>query len=1090
MTGTLRVAAADRGDLTALTLQPAKRLDLLAKHLDKQGSVLRNGAGQRQALFLIGEGGIGKSVLLGQYLDDLDAAGDEGVVLVSCGSIEPAADLGTLVSADLAFGAATGNPQATAYGLLSLLNKMKVDHKSVSLLIDTLDLRISEATLAPIVALIAKALDIGDVVVTCRTQEYASYLHDGARRLAGRIDPVTMPTLSPGEIIDWAGKYLERIAPGRPADQAAFLESLRSGVERSQSLREVCALPVRLALTCQTFADEGYVPPELTATGLFERYWDARVARHDRRRGTGQARAKVAAALKLASKIVKKDGKVVLRVPLMDLHNGSEEQGRDLLASEGVIRVHSHDLEFFHQTFAEYAHARWVLSQGIDAPAVQALREWIAARKSGLWGIVTSLLLQVGAFEDYQALAGMFPVTSAESARARAFAALRRAEPEALATLMTEVGRLGEFTPAMIDVLADAPYDRLPEAYSWITDALLTHPARLAKAGAAALASLLPRRDPADIPAALTVALGALVEVKREVADRSTWTTLTERIVLALDGHPALHEALPVLRQTYGRLGERGQQATLRAHLALRDELSGDEVADLAGRALATKGPELRDEEAIAVISLFWSEPQVRDAQGWGSLSALVNAQLPDRWQNGQVRFAVQFAEADEGLRAELFTAAHHVTGGHSENNFSVVKQLAALFPQWSASWLLALGNLGTIRVIKLINATAPSLAHGASPEQRERIVTGLRAARDVSPRDGFCAEIILAGERIPEHRERLRAIEQAQLPSAVLDSARDAWLFRTSPRVRTEMTAELRLLLSAPDAETRQRRARLEAILAISDIEARDWISAQVLTGQSPQVARTAVNSFRGAASGVELDATVLQWLTSLLASRHTEATRSAAALIADKDRFGAATLHGAAPALVPAVVARLHTAVESDEASQTKSYLLKALIRVHWVTPLSADVINEVFMLIRCRLGPVSEDVPDVKRSDQNAAIADLQTFVGKVMARSLPLSEIFRLVGEVLVVLDDAQVQSNARSAITTMLKGLGHDDLPATCTWMRDIFATPGTAVGVQLAIAEAMLALDGAQPGGRADALLNESNCPVEVATFLQRHIKR
>jgi hypothetical protein len=57
-------------------------------------------------------------------------------------------------------------------------------------------------------------------------------------------------------------------------------------------------------------------------------------------------------------------------------------------------------------------------------------------------------------------------------------------------------------------------------------------------------------------------------------------------------------------------------------------------------------------------------------------------------------------------------------------------------------------------------------------------------------------------------------------------------------------------------------------------------------------------------------------------------------------------------------------------------------------------------------------------------------------------------------------------------------------------MRDIFATPGTAVGVQLAIAEAMLALDGAQPGGRADALLNESNCPVEVATFLQRHIKR
>src|SRR5262249_28080084 len=152
---------------------------------------------------------------------------------------------------------------------------------------------------------------------------------------------------------------------------------------------------------------------------------------------------------------------------------------------------------------------------------------------------------------------------------------------------------------------------------------------------------------------------------------------------------------------------------------------SGDEVAQLAGRALATKSPDMRDEEAAALISLFWSEPHVRNVQGWDSLSALVNAPLPGGWQNGQVKFAVQCAEADEGLRDELFSAALHVTGGHSENNVSAVRQLAALFPQWSASWLLALGSLDTTRVIKLINATAPSLARDASPEQRERIVAG-----------------------------------------------------------------------------------------------------------------------------------------------------------------------------------------------------------------------------------------------------------------------------------------------------------------------------------------------------------------------------
>ena len=83
-----------------------------------------------------------------------------------------------------------------------------------------------------------------------------------------------------------------------------------------------------------------------------------------------------------------------------------------------------------------------------------------------------------------------------------------------------------------------------------------------------------------------------------------------------------------------------------------------------------------------------------------------------------------------------------------------------------------------------------------------------------------------------------------------------------------------------------------------------------------------------------------------------------------------------------------------------------------------------------------------------------------------------------------------RNNARSAVATMLKGLGHDDLPATCTWMRDIFVTPGTALGIRLAIAEATLALDGNQPGGRADALEHEPACPVEVATYLQKHINR
>jgi hypothetical protein len=534
------IVASDRKDLQAGIPQPVERIGVLDKHLDAAGSVLRDSAGTRRLLIVIGEGGIGKSVLLGQYLDLLDRAGNRGVVLVSCAAIEPAATLTTAESLNSALAVATGNPVARDRGLIAFLDQMRSDHRAVSLLIDTLDLRISEGSVVAFTALIAEALEVGDVVVTCRTQEYRSFLQYGARRLAGRIDPVTVPGLTDDEIVAWAAKYLDQSPGTRPADRVAFLGSLRSGVTRSQSLRTVCSVPVRLALTCQTFADDGHVPPELTVVGLFDRYWATRIAMHGGLAQTAQAYAKADVALKLAAMVVQQDGKVVLRLPVNRLGH-AERLGAELLASEGVIRNHGTEVEFFHQTFAEYAHARWLLSEGMDSLAIEALPRCIAMGQNALWDIVSSLLLQARAFEDYQALTGLFPVTSAQGAWARASAALRRPEPSALILLMAEVKDHVEFIPAVLGVLADAPFERLPDAYSWALDALRNHPAELAKEAAKTLTSLLPRLEATEVPAALRSALNALFDAEGYV-ERSQWTTLTERLILTLEGHPAQHE--------------------------------------------------------------------------------------------------------------------------------------------------------------------------------------------------------------------------------------------------------------------------------------------------------------------------------------------------------------------------------------------------------------------------------------------------------------------------------------------------------------------------------------------------------------------
>lgn len=167
----------------------------------------------------------------------------------------------------------------------------------------------------------------------------------------------------------------------------------------------------------------------------------------------------------------------------------------------------------------------------------------------------------------------------------------------------------------------------------------------------------------------------------------------------------------------------------------------------------------------------------------------------------------------------------------------------------------------------------------------------------------------------------------------------------------------------------------------------------------------------------------------------------------------------------------------------------LVELLARVNRAAPLRVSLVEQIFELIFLRLKGRGDGVAE-EPSDQFAAVTDLRILVGQVMAQSLPPSEVRTRVGAVLLALRDSQVQSNVRGTLGVLLKGLGHDDLPNACAWMRDIFATPGVAPGVQLAIAEATLDLDGPEPGGRAAALEHESNCPVTVATYLQRNIRR
>src|ERR1700750_2739044 len=77
-----RVIADERKALQALTLTEVPRLYLLDRAFERRDERAR-AAEARQALVIVGEGGMGKSVLLGQVLQMLETQPTGAVVLIS-----------------------------------------------------------------------------------------------------------------------------------------------------------------------------------------------------------------------------------------------------------------------------------------------------------------------------------------------------------------------------------------------------------------------------------------------------------------------------------------------------------------------------------------------------------------------------------------------------------------------------------------------------------------------------------------------------------------------------------------------------------------------------------------------------------------------------------------------------------------------------------------------------------------------------------------------------------------------------------------------------------------------------------------------
>ncbi|MEA5464991.1 hypothetical protein [Leptothoe sp. PORK10 BA2] len=124
------------------------------------------------------------------------------------------------------------------------------------------------------------------VVFTCRDHDYNDHLEPIRERLPGltrQIERFDVPNFTPSEIRLAASAFFHQRADDFPEPDTsdrgtAFADNILALSADSRSLLEIIQNPLLLALLCDLFAQEGNVPPDLTVSKLYQRYWQEKIA--------------------------------------------------------------------------------------------------------------------------------------------------------------------------------------------------------------------------------------------------------------------------------------------------------------------------------------------------------------------------------------------------------------------------------------------------------------------------------------------------------------------------------------------------------------------------------------------------------------------------------------------------------------------------------------------------------------------------------------------------------------------------------------------------------------------------------------------
>lgn len=416
--------------------------------LEKCLKAIRRGTHEqkRRIIPIIGSAGYGKSTILGNLYDELNAqqtqTNSSWIALVRCNDfIESVGTFATELSEKAA---------GIRVPIHELTSRLTEEYGRGVLLIDTLDLVLDKRLVPVLRGLFLQLLESGTTVVfTCRDQDYRDFFEPYHESFAGfteSIELIHIPEFNDNEVKEAARAFCQRELGLDNLDSSQdFADKIVALSADSQSLASITRNPLLLALLCKLFASDGNVPEDLTVSQLYELYWDLRIAqgRKNRPESRRVGRVKKTLCLELAQMMYLKSEERLrdfVYQSNLDLDD-TEFLAYEELLSDGVLQeLGGERIGFFHQTFLEYAIARWLNSTDAGEQAKRQLETTLTPTESihfkhYLWPVIRQLLNLVNVGEFYR-IYQLFDITQLSPFRTVAFAAVSRSETQSCAVLL------------------------------------------------------------------------------------------------------------------------------------------------------------------------------------------------------------------------------------------------------------------------------------------------------------------------------------------------------------------------------------------------------------------------------------------------------------------------------------------------------------------------------------------------------------------------------------------------------------------------------------------------------------------------------